>query len=266
MSTVNTDQEPQPTDEENLIYMQSIKDMEAQKTPLVCQEASIKTLQEEFKNNKPYLTKIIQLSKTHDKIRKCRGDGNCFYRALSFAWFESAMKDKSTYDTRLQILENTCDLLKRGGFEKLAFEDFYEITLEQYKSLDRNDPDMLLVGFQSDEISNSIVMHFRFLASAFLRINAAEYEPFLVDEMVSIDEFCSMHVEAFGRESDHLHIIALCKALEIPIKVVYLDGGEGDDAAVHQFWPSDQDQDERTPIELIYRPGHYDILYSRIQQ
>ncbi|KAI8639503.1 peptidase C65 Otubain-domain-containing protein [Parasitella parasitica] len=264
MSTTNTNQEPQHTDEEILIYMQEIKDMEAKKIPLVCQDASIDTLQEEYKDNEPFLNKIKKLGGTHDRFRKCRGDGNCFYRALSFVWFESAMKDKSTYDARLKILEKTCDLLENAGFEKLAFEDFYEVALQQYKSLDQNDPDMLLVGFQSDEISNAIVMHFRFIASAFLRINAAEYEPFLIDEMVSIDEFCSMHVEAFGRESDHLQITALSKALDIPIKVVYLDGGEGDDAAVHEFWPSDQDK--RTPIRLIYRPGHYDILYSRIKQ
>ncbi|KAG2196100.1 hypothetical protein INT46_005771 [Mucor plumbeus] len=266
MSNTNANEEPLLTDEQILEFEQQIKDEEAQKIPLVCQEASIETLQEEFKNNEPFLKKISNLSKAHDKIRKCRGDGNCFYRALAFAWFESAMKDKAKYDVRLGKLKQTCDLLESSGFEKLAFEDFYEVTLQQYESLNQNDPDMLLVGFQSDEISNAIIMHFRFIASAYLRIHAAEYEPFLIDEMVSIDEFCSMHVEAFGRESDHLQIIALSKALDVPIQVVYLDGGIGDDVSIHEFWPSDQDEREKskTPIKLIYRPGHYDILYEKL--
>lgn len=153
--------------------------------------------------------------------------------------------------------------MESSGFQKLAYEDFYEVTLEQYERLNKDDPDMLLVGFQSDEISNAIVMHFRFIASAYLRIHAAEYEPFLIDEMISIDEFCSMHVEAFGRESDHLQIIALSKALDVPIHVVYLDGGVDDKAAVHEFWPSETDERDRVkvPIQLIYRPGKLKYIY-----
>jgi ubiquitin thioesterase protein OTUB1 len=167
------------------------------------------------------------------------------------------MNDKSKYRERLEKLKNSCELLEMSGFQKLAFEDFYDVTLQQYESLNENDPDMLLVCFQSDEFSNAIVMHFRFIASAYLRIHAAEYEPFLIDEMISIDEFCSMHVEAFGRESDHLQIIALSKALEVPIQVVYLDGGVDDKAAIHEFWPTEQDEKDKvkTPIKLIYRPG-----------
>lgn len=257
-------EEPMLTDEQILEFEQRIKDEEAQKMPLVCQEEPISKLVEEFKGNEPFLKKINNLSKAHDKIRRCRGDGNCFFRAFAFAWFESASKNPEVYKVRLNKLKETCELLEASGFQKLAFEDFYEVTLQQYEQLNASDPDMLLVGFQSDETSNAIVMHFRFIASAYLRINSAEYEPFLIDEMISIDEFCSMHVEAFGRESDHLQIIALSKALDVPIQVVYLDGGVDDQCAIHEFWPTEQDEKDKikTPVKLIYRPGHYDILYS----
>jgi ubiquitin thioesterase protein OTUB1 len=167
------------------------------------------------------------------------------------------VKDPSTYQARLTKLKETCELLEISGFEKLAYEDFYEVTLQQFEQIKAYDPDMLLVGFQSDESSNAIVMHFRFIASAYLRLHSAEYEPFLIDEMISIDEFCSMHVEAFGRESDNLQIIALSKALDVPIQVVYLDGSIDDQCAIHEFWPTEQDEKEKikTPIKLIYRPG-----------
>lgn len=180
-----------------------------------------------------------------------------FYAAFAFAWFESAAKDTNLYQSRLAKLKSSCELLEVSGFEKLAYEDFYEVTLQQFEQASASDPDMMLVGFQSDESSNAIVMHFRFIASAYLRLHSAEYEPFIIDEMISIDQFCSMHVEAFGRESDNLQIIALSKALDVPIQVVYLDGGVDDQCAIHEFWPSEQDEKEKikTPIKLIYRPG-----------
>ncbi|KAG0172737.1 hypothetical protein DFQ28_007444 [Apophysomyces sp. BC1034] len=248
--------EAELTDEQILEFEQMIKDEEAQKVPLVCQAEPISKLQEEFKDNAPFLRKIENLSQKHDKIRKCRGDGNCFFRAFAFAWFESLMRDSVKYEAALAEIKSTEDLLELGGFQKLAYEDFYEVALEQFQQLPSfaSDEDLFLANFQSAEISNAIVMYLRFVASAYLRIHAAEYEPFLVVEMISIDEFCSMHVEAFGRESDHLQIIALTKALDVPVQVVYLDGSADEVAAVHEFWPDESNTDEK-PLRLIYRPG-----------
>ncbi|ORX50463.1 cysteine proteinase [Hesseltinella vesiculosa] len=187
-----------------------------------------------------------------------------WHAAFGFAWFESLLHDPIRYQTDLARLKETPKLLERAGFQSLAYEDFYEVTLEQFERIPSyaDDPDMLLVNFQSEEISNAIVMHLRFLASAFLRLHANDYEPFLVAEMISMDEFCAMHVEAFGRESDHLQIIALSKALNVPTQVVYLDGSQDDHAAVHEFWPDEDIKIDRPPFRLLYRPGHYDILYA----
>ncbi|KAI8086029.1 peptidase C65 Otubain-domain-containing protein [Halteromyces radiatus] len=261
MSTNNT--EIELTDEQILQFEQQIKDEEAQKIPLVCQDEPLLKLEEEFKDNEPFLQKIKNLSRKHNRIRKCRGDGNCFFRAFAFAWFESALHDNDKFKTALARLKMTPKLLEKGGFQPLAFEDFYEITVEQFENIPKyaSDPDMFLVNFQSEEISNAIVMHLRFVASAYLRVHADEYEPFLVAEMISIDEFCAMHVEAFGRESDHLQIIALAKALDTPVEVIYLDGSSDSEAAVHEFWPDESQKGQRQPLQLIYRPGHYDILY-----
>ncbi|KAM3589058.1 hypothetical protein VKS41_001484 [Umbelopsis sp. WA50703] len=163
----------------------------------------------------------------------------------------------------IEKMKSTSELLLNGGFQQLAFEDFYDVTLEQLQRIPTSDPDLLLVNFQTEEISNSIVMHLRFVASAYLKIHSAEYEPFLIVESISIDQFCAQEVEAFGRESDHLQIIALTKALGIPVNIIYLDGSSDDQAAVHEFWPDEAAKGSRTPLQLIYRPGHYDILYHK---
>ncbi|KAI8388433.1 peptidase C65 Otubain-domain-containing protein [Radiomyces spectabilis] len=256
-------QEPELTDEQILQFEQRIKDEEAQRIPLVCQAEPLSHLEEEYKDNEPFLRKVKNLNGDHQKIRKCRGDGNCFFRAFAFAWFESVLQKRSEYVTNLATLKSTTDLLEMAGFQKLAYEDFYDVTLEQFQQLPQwqGDTDLLLANFQSEEISNAIVMHLRFVTSAYLRMHADEYEPFLVVEMISIEEFCAMHVEAFGRESDHLQITALSNALNIPVQVIYLDGSNDDVAAVHEFWPSNTKTEKVNPLRLIYRPGHYDILY-----
>lgn len=71
-----------------------------------------------------------------------------------------------------------------------------------------------------------------------------------------------------GEESDHVHITALSDALGVPVRVVYLDrsgGSDGKDAEVnhHDFVPAESTGTKAPTVVLLYRPGHYDILYSK---
>lgn len=59
------------------------------------------------------------------------------------------------------------------------------------------------------------------------------------------------------READHLHISALTSALGICVRVIYMDRGEGGEVNAHEFPEGGTPQ-----IQLLYRPGHYDILYK----
>ncbi|OZJ05973.1 hypothetical protein BZG36_01212 [Bifiguratus adelaidae] len=298
-----TTQQPELTDEQILAFEQRVKDEEAAKNPLISQAESIDKLLEEFQGNASFVSKItvrmmLSLSAWFMKsvYRHCQmsmigydvleemaiastevglhkyhltaafNGSNKHFTAFAFAWFESLLSvATSTYESALRQLESTPEYLVNAGFQQLAIEDFYEVTIEQFKALPerRHDPDLLLAMFQSDEISNAIVMHMRFITSAYLRMHAAEYEPFLEAEMISIDEFCNMHVEAFGRESDQYQIIAISKALNVPIEVAYLDGSASETVTFHQFEPEEANNASIPPVRLIYRPGHYDILYRK---
>ena len=79
-----------------------------------------------------------------------------------------------------------------------------------------------------------------------------------------------------GEESDHVHITALSDALGVPIRVVYLDRSSCDAGGVsvnhHDFVPVPGNLPSATGagsesidpfITLLYRPGHYDILYPK---
>ena len=87
-------------------------------------------------------------------------------------------------------------------------------------------------------------------------------------------QFCRSSVEPMGEESDHVHIIALSDALGVPIRIVHLDGSIGDggknvEVNFHDFVPAyalDTMSDEekgKPSVVLLYRPGHYDILYHK---
>lgn len=58
------------------------------------------------------------------------------------------------------------------------------------------------------------------------------------------------------KESDHIHISALTAALGVGVCVEYMDRGKGGQVNTHCF-----PEDTRPFIHLLYRPGHYDILY-----
>ncbi|NXP83438.1 OTUB1 thioesterase, partial [Tricholaema leucomelas] len=60
------------------------------------------------------------------------------------------------------------------------------------------------------------------------------------------------------KESDHIHVIALARALQVPVLVEYMDrGGPGGATHPHIFPEGSQPR-----VCLLYRPGHYDILYK----
>ncbi len=63
-------------------------------------------------------------------------------------------------------------------------------------------------------------------------------------------------VDPMYRESDHIHIGALTAALGVGVRVEYMDRGNGGEVNHHDF-------PEGSPpfVHLLYRPGHYDILY-----
>lgn len=92
---------------------------------------------------------------------------------------------------------------------------------------------------------------------------------------LDVDAFCRRYVDPMDEESDHIQIVALTDALRVPLRVVYLDrsgsgGPVGDGATgiapstpavdMHDFAPEDTAGREPA-VHLLYRPGHYDVVY-----
>jgi len=118
-----------------------------------------------------------------------------------------------------------------------------------------------LCNVSDQEISSPIIVYLRFLSSTHLRLNPDLYGPFLEPPYYdNVSLFCAQCIEAFGKDADHVGILALARAIQVGVDVSYLDRSDtGEEPIVHEFRPDDwREGDEK--VELLYRPGHYDIL------
>ncbi|CAH2991015.1 unnamed protein product [Chilo suppressalis] len=110
--------------------------------------------------------------------------------------------------------------------------------------------------FNKQGYSDYIVVYLRLVTSGQLQTQHDFYQNF-IEGPRTVTEFCRQEVEPMYKESDHIHIIALSNALNVGVKVEYMDRGEGSQVIAHVF-----PEGAKPLVHLLYRPGHYDILYA----
>ncbi|CAH1970926.1 unnamed protein product [Acanthoscelides obtectus] len=111
--------------------------------------------------------------------------------------------------------------------------------------------------FNEQGYSDYMVVYLRLLTSGQLQKDQDFYSCFIEGDR-TITDFCHQEVEPMYKESDHIHIMAACAAINAGVRVVYMDRGTGKNCTEHDI------PEGRTPtVHLLYRPGHYDILYPR---
>ncbi|GAB4828524.1 ubiquitin-specific protease otu1 [Ancistrocladus abbreviatus] len=190
-------------------------------------------------------------------------------------------QDKVEVDRIVVKVEECRKTLQSLGYADFTFEDFFALFLEQLESVIQEKDasishDELVHRSRDQSISDYIVMFFRFVTSGEIRKRSEFFEPFILGlTNATVDQFCKSSVEPMGEESDHVHITALSDALGVPIRVVYLDRSSCDAGGVsvnhHDFIPTTvsnaasagRSEIIKPFITLLYRPGHYDILYPK---
>jgi ubiquitin thioesterase protein OTUB1 len=108
------------------------------------------------------------------------------------------------------------------------------------------------------------------MVAAQMKSNPDRYLPYiLVENYNDVHSFCSREVEPMGKECGMVQVSALAECFGVRVVIEYMDGrmGLGGERLVHHVFggevddDSDVNKEERTSITLLYRPGHYDILY-----
>lgn len=269
-----------PTDDAIVAQENAIRAEVATKVEYVGDKEHIRVLAAEYEQGSSVIkAKIENLSKRYQAVRRARGDGNCFFRSFMFLYLEHILetKDEEEATRMLGRMELCKGMLRDVGYPEFTYEDFVSVFVEQVESVRPTGTtplsiDALVQRCRDQGISDYVVMFFRFITSAEIQLRADFFAPFILgfNDMDPI-KFCRTCVEPMGEESDHIHITALTDALRVPVRVVYLDnspsgGSDSAEVNVHDFIPgkagtSDGVQTKEPFVAVLYRPGHYDILY-----
>eukprot|EP00252_Welwitschia_mirabilis_P025812 TRINITY_DN8218_c0_g1_i1.p1 TRINITY_DN8218_c0_g1~~TRINITY_DN8218_c0_g1_i1.p1 ORF type:complete len:339 (+),score=69.16 TRINITY_DN8218_c0_g1_i1:110-1018(+) len=266
-------------DDDIMQQQSAIQADEAKKIPFVGDKEPISKLATEYEEGSViFKDKIEALAKSYSAIRRTQGDGNCFFRAFMFSYLERIMeaKDEAEVKRVMKKIDRCKQTLLEQAYAEFTFEDFFGIFIEQLESVLPNNEqcpsiENLVERSRDPLISNYVVMFFRFVTAAEIRRRAEFFQDFIVD--CTVDQFCKTSVEPMGEESDHVHVTALSDALGIPIRVIYLDRNPMDpvkkEVCHHDFVPSNCLASEsgigsvQPYVVLLYRPGHYDIVYPK---
>lgn len=238
----------------------------ADKIPFVSVKVPIQELKNDYQIDDIYQKKIEHLERDYDFLRRTRPDGNCFFRAFGFAYFESLLKDTNhdELDKFIKFTKTSKDDLIKLGLPSVTIEDFFDVFLEVLNNIKDGQiqtSDELLERFCEQATSDYIVVYFRLITSGYLQQNAETFANFIVGAS-SIVDFCKTEVEPMYKESDHIHVVAITSALKVCTRIIYMDrGSSANSVNAHDF--PEQDPPAKPRIHLLYRPGHYDVLYLR---
>ncbi|AEO65607.1 f269be01-2657-4f0a-9429-421a051efec3 [Thermothielavioides terrestris] len=245
--------------------------------PLVGKKTPSTAITEEYAKADPiYVQKTMVLPQTYSHYRPIQGDGNCGWRAIGFGYFETLVKSgsKARIESERQRLQSLNSLIENvGGFSPYVFQDFVDETLTLLERMaglvDHQEQAMaeLLEAFNTPDISNSVMYHFRLLASSYLKSNRETYGAFITTGS-GVDGYCQEVLERHNVEIDHLGLTllvnVLLKDVGFVLEVAYLDRSPGPEVNTYRF---PEEANNRHPselgpiIHLLYRPDHYDILY-----
>lgn len=242
--------------------------------PLVGRQQSTSALIAEYAQADPvYVNKTKALPQIYSHYRTLKGDGNCGWRALAFGYFETLLRlgDASRMLEEAARFRAFEALMHAVGIPDL-YEDFIEPTADlleqQAATLPNHDGGAAVLAiFNEDAPSSQLTYSFKLITSAWMKSNAESYAGFLPD--MDVHTYCARNIEPFSIELDHVGLQALATAIineaGMAIEVLYLDRSAGEEVTPHRLPVLDADGNEKKggpTIRLLYRPGHYDLLYK----
>ena len=111
---------------------------------LVGEKESLKALESEYAEDLVYLSKAKVLGEKYSFFRRTRPDGNCFFRAFSYAYLERLISNKEEYEKFRELALKSKDNLVALGFPQFTVEDFHDTV--------RNMKYILVLTFSSKKL------------------------------------------------------------------------------------------------------------------
>jgi len=257
--------------------------------PLTSSLLPIGTLARQYSTEAPdggsFLTSSNLLAEKYASLRRIRGDGNCYYRAFLYSLCEGLFHQRmdgatdpptdGEFHRIKQLIHNSLSWVSAQGYEESTIEMFYEevVDLLDFISIAGDRAALHAKLNEENSTSDYCTWYLRVLTAAQMKSDPDRYLPFLLDEdgMMDISTFCSREVEPMNKECGMVQVAALAEYFGVVVRIECMDGrvvnekdGEGNwvrKVACHEF--CGEDGGKRMHISLLYRPGHYDILYLK---
>ncbi|EME38717.1 hypothetical protein DOTSEDRAFT_75461 [Dothistroma septosporum NZE10] len=273
-STMAYDQGHHQTTDEELAQMQELSaKYEPEVTgPLVGQRQPSTAITTEYASADPvYQAKTTTLPQKYSHYRTVRGDGKCGWRAVAFGYFEALIHNGDTNTIMFEMgrLESMKNIIVTAGFDPMMVEEFSDEFRDLLRGINEamqqggNALELVENAFNDDLQQNYIITHLRTATSSWMKTRD-EYAPWLLGS--TVEEYCKNQIEPMAAEIDHVGLVALKDALLSPagisLEVLYLDRSEGSEVTMHRFDPVNGGGYAIGRVRLLYRPGHYDLLYK----
>lgn len=265
-----------PSDEQLLAYEREIR-APHMAAPCIGPRADFAQLAAEFAGGETLLAgKLAQLQSPpagtpplgYAGVRHVRKDGNCFYRAIAFRLAELAAEERARGGAWAEVLVDRVRasraVVAEAGYDLAVVEDFYE-PLELLLSQPGNGQ-AVQEAFNVDYQSDTLVCYLRILTAAVLKRDRELYEAFVLDAYPTLDDFIAAQVEPMAVEADQVQMVVLANALGVSLRVANLDASPGP-LNYHAIDPMEPtfapDEHPQYVVHLLFRPGHYDVLYPQ---
>jgi ubiquitin thioesterase protein OTUB1 len=239
------------------------------------------------------------LASKYKSYRAIRGDGNCYYRAFLYALCETLYNDNSnsngnsvdnTDTSRAELkriqefVDQSIEQVVQCGYDRFTIETFHEEMVDLLAAIviaKDKDKDKEESSKESSEPSESsfskihemlneenstsdyCVWYLRVIASAYLKADPDRFIHFLDDpNYTDVASYCAREIDPMGRECAMVGVLALAEAFGVCVEIEYMDGKELVNGKLVKHSFGGDDEDSALCITLLYRPGHYDILYK----
>jgi len=198
---------------------------------------------------------------------------------------------QALYTALLSSVESSCEKLLDLGHSEYTVPDFKDAMVDFLLALPAWSHDALMSFLNTDD-ATWVIYYTRLLASLYICSNPEEFTPVVLGlhpECAAKDDilkaYVSAHVEPATVEADQPAVAALVAQTGVRLEIAYLDsrgaaqqgaaaaagsgngpvscGGpdKSDTPTFHQFSPPSA-ASGRPHFSLLYRPGHYDIVYA----
>jgi ubiquitin thioesterase protein OTUB1 len=200
----------------------------------------LKSMKDSFKFNEKIKNLIKTLQNFYSSYRKIRGDGNCYYRAVGFAYIEYLSRGSCPTSKFIDYINTSSSefrpVLKYLFEIKQRFGSAVDYCEELFSNRQN---DLMLVKDIKDRVAKHLLN------------DPEKFKPFLTHSL----EQEIQNVLEMGREAEGVPCSFMTEILGISIQNVLLDR----EGVVQNKILND---DSGNCIFLCLRTGHYDLLYT----